>query len=203
MKLNWAERWVVNNPSRVFQQGIELRWLHKRMPLRPGAVVLEVGCGRGAGADLILKRFQLDAIYAMDLDLEMIGKAEKYLPSHQRKRVLMHTADVTHLPYRSEFFDAIFGFGVLHHVPDWRRGLAEIVRVLKTGGVYFIEELYPTLYQNFITKHILLHPEQDRFTSSELRAALQAQRLSIEAALEVKIAGILAVTVKKKPSKPS
>jgi ubiquinone/menaquinone biosynthesis C-methylase UbiE len=196
MKLNWAERWVVNNPSRVFQQGIELRWLHKRMPLNPGALVLEVGCGRGAGAGLILKEFQLDAIHAMDLDLEMIRKADGYLPSRQRKRVFMHTADVVHLPYQRELFDAVFGFGVLHHVPDWRRGLGEIARVLKTGGVYFVEELYPTLYQNFITKHILLHPEQDRFTSGDLNAALQAQRLSIEAVMEIKTVGILAVTVK-------
>jgi ubiquinone/menaquinone biosynthesis C-methylase UbiE len=196
MKLNWAERWVVNNPSRVFQQGIELRWLHKRKALKPGAVVLEVGCGRGAGADLILKEFQLDAIHAMDLDLEMIRKAEKYLPSRQRKRVFMNTGDVTHLPYQSEFFDAVFGFGVLHHVLDWRRGLAEISRVLKTGGIYFMEELYPTLYQNFITRHILLHPEQDRFTSSDLKTALEAQRLSITAAQEFKVVGILAVAVK-------
>ena len=27
MKLNWAERWVVNNPVRVFQQQIEIKWL--------------------------------------------------------------------------------------------------------------------------------------------------------------------------------
>jgi ubiquinone/menaquinone biosynthesis C-methylase UbiE len=198
MKLNWAERWVVNNPSRVFQQGIELRWLHRRMPLKPGALVLEVGCGRCAGAGLILKEFQLDEVYAMDLDLEMIRKAEEYLPSRQRKRVFMHTADVTHLPYQSGFFDAVFGFGVLHHVPDWQCGLSEIARVLKSGGVYFMEELYPTLYQNFITKHILLHPEHDRFTSSDLKAALQAQGLSIEAVVEVKAVGILAVVVKKR-----
>jgi ubiquinone/menaquinone biosynthesis C-methylase UbiE len=196
MKLNWAERWVVNNPSRVLQQGMELRWLHRRMSLKPGALVLEVGCGRGAGADLILKKFQLETIHAMDLDLEMIRKAGKYLPSNQRKRVFMNTADVMHLPYRSEFFDAVFGFGVLHHVPDWRRGLAEIARVLKTGGVYIMEELYPTLYQNFITRHILLHPEQDRFSSSDLKTALETQHLSIEAILEVKVVGILAVVVK-------
>lgn len=196
MKLNWAERWVVNNPSRVFQQKIEIRWLHKRMPLEGRTAVLEVGCGRGAGAGLILKEFHLDAIYAMDLDLEMIRKAEKYLPSHQRKRIFVHVADVTHLPFQDGRFDALFGFGVLHHVPDWRHGLAEISRVLRTGGIYFMEELYPTLYQNFLTRHILLHPEHDRFTSSDLKAALEASCLSIEASLELKLVGILAVLKK-------
>ena len=92
----------------------------------------------------------------------MIARAEKYLSPHHKERIFMHTADVAQLPYGDEVFDAVFGFGVLHHVPDWRRGLTELARVLKTGGSYYMEELYPTLYQNFITRHILLHPEEDR-----------------------------------------
>ncbi|MGV8074081.1 MAG: hypothetical protein AB2L11_05960 [Syntrophobacteraceae bacterium] len=58
MKFNWAERWVVNNPSRVFQQGFEIRWMKKVWPLRPDSTVIEIGCGRGAGAGLILDEFQ-------------------------------------------------------------------------------------------------------------------------------------------------
>ena len=57
MKLNWAERWVVNNPTRVFQQHLEIKWLQQMMPLKAGTTVLEVGCGRGAGARLIQKAF--------------------------------------------------------------------------------------------------------------------------------------------------
>jgi ubiquinone/menaquinone biosynthesis C-methylase UbiE len=196
MKLNWAERWVVNNPSRVFQQQMEIRWLHRRMPLRPGAIVLEVGCGRGAGAGLVLKEFQPDAIHAMDLDLEMIRKAGKYLPPHQRKPVFTYTGDLTHLPHQNEVFDAVFGFGVLHHVPDWRHALAEITRVLKIGGTYFLEEIYPFVYQNFITRHILLHPQENRFFSTDLKEALKAANLSIQDVLECTYLGILAVLIK-------
>ena len=196
MKLNWAERLVVNNPGRVFEQRTEIRWLQKRRPLPPGALVLEVGCGRGAGAGLILEGFQPAAVHAMDLDWEMIKRAKKYLSSGQRERIFMHTADVARLPYRDEVFDAVFGFGVLHHVPDWQSGLAELARVLKTGGCYYLEELYPTLYQNFITRHILLHPEKNRFTSSDLKAALSAAHLSLAGALEFRPVGILAILVK-------
>ena len=196
MKLNWAERLVVNNPGRVFEQRAEIRWLQRRLPLKPGALVLEVGCGRGAGAGLILKEFEPAAIYAMDLDVEMIKRAEKYLSSSQKECIFMQTADVAQLPYRDEVFDAVFGFGVLHHVPDWRRGLAELARVLKTGGHYYMEELYPALYQNFITRHILLHPEENRFTSSDLKGILNTVHLSITEAFECKAIGILATLVK-------
>lgn len=196
MKLNWAERWVVNNPSRVVEQGFEIRWMKRRMPLEAGATILEIGCGRGAGASLILQNFQPALIHAMDLDIEMLRKAARYLGPAERRRIYLYTADATHLPYRNGTLDAVFGFGVLHHVPDWRNALSEIARVLKPGGVYFLEELYPTLYQNFITKHILLHPTEDRFRSKGLKAALETIGFSIQDALELKAIGILAVLIK-------
>lgn len=196
MKLNWAERWVVNNPSRVFQQRLEIGWLQRRLPLAAEAAVLEAGCGRGAGADLILKRFQVERICAMDLDPEMIRRIRGYLPRDHRERVVAYAGDLTHLPHPDESFDAVFGFGVLHHVPDWRRALAEVARVLKVGGIYFLEEIYPTVYQNFVTRHILLHPTHDRFASADLKEALSRTQLSLRHALECQLVGILAVLVK-------
>ena len=50
MKLNWAERWVVNNPVRVFEQRMLVQRLKGMRDLEPGAVIVEIGCGRGAGA---------------------------------------------------------------------------------------------------------------------------------------------------------
>jgi ubiquinone/menaquinone biosynthesis C-methylase UbiE len=94
-------------------------------------------------------------------------------------------------------FDAVFGFGVLHHVPDWKGGLAEIVRVLKKGGCYFFEELYPALYQNVITRHILLHPAENRFKSQDWKNALQEMKLQEQKSVELKKLGILGVAIKE------
>ena len=58
MKLNWAERLIVNNPVRVMIQRQIVRWIGQTVAPDPGATVLEVGCGRGAGACLILENFQ-------------------------------------------------------------------------------------------------------------------------------------------------
>ncbi len=93
--------------------------------------------------------------------------------------------------------DAVFGFGFLHHVPDWRAALAQIARVLKVGGIYYMEELYPGLYQNFLTRHILLHPRKDRFLSRDLKTALHQQNLILKGTLEASRFGILGVAVKK------
>jgi len=196
MKLNWAERCVVNNPLRVFQQHLEIKWLRQKMPLKAGATILEVGCGRGAGAKLIFKAFRPSRLHILDLDIKMVQGAKTYLSRAIKNTVNLYVGDSIDLPFKSDTLDALFGFGFLHHVPDWRRALSEIARVLKAGGVYYIEELYPSLYQNVITKRILLHPEHDRFVSSDLRTALDEVGLHLEDAFELKKMGILAVATK-------
>jgi len=196
MKLNWAERWVVNNPVRILQQQIEIVWFKKKMLLKEDALVLEVGCGRGAGARLILREFQPLEICCLDIDIQMIKQARAYLSSKERERISLNTGDSAHLPYKDGVMDAVFGFGVLHHVPDWRGALMEISRVIKPRGVYFMEELYPALYQNIVTKQILLHPRKNRFLSHDLRNAVQESKLTLEYAVENKRVGILGIAVK-------
>ena len=196
MKLNWAERWVVNNPVRVFQQHIEVKWLRQMMPLKTGAIILEVGCGRGAGARLIHKVFKPSQLHILDLDIKMIQEAKTYLSGSTTDIMTMYVGDSIDLPFESDALDALFGFGFLHHVPNWRRALSEIARVLKSGGVYYMEELYPSLYQNVITKRILLHPEHDRFTSKDLRVELDSAGLNLKNSFELKKMGILGVAVK-------
>jgi ubiquinone/menaquinone biosynthesis C-methylase UbiE len=197
MKLNWAERWVVNNPTRVIQQRIEINTFYRMLPIKAGARVLEIGCGRAVGAALINEKFQPAIVHAMDLDFEMIKKAQKRLKNKNRAHTGFYVGDVLHLPHKDAMFDAVFGFGVLHHVPDWRGGLTEIARVLKKGGCYFFEELYPSLYQNFITKHILLHPAENRFKSKDWKDALQEMKLVVQKTIEHKKLGILGVAIKE------
>ena len=187
---------MVNNPLRVFQQKIEIKWLRGMMPLKPGANILEVGCGRGAGANLIFKNFKPSQLHILDLDSKMIQKAGSHLSPASKDAVNMYVGDAVDLPFKTGSLDAVFGFGFLHHVPDWRQGLSEIARVLKLGGVYYIEELYPSLYQNVITKRILLHPEHDRFTSDDLRKALDEAHLRLADAFELRKMGILGVATK-------
>jgi ubiquinone/menaquinone biosynthesis C-methylase UbiE len=196
MKLNWAERWVVNNPLRVVEQRIELRKLSRMKPLEPGFTALEIGCGRGMGAGLILDVFRPSLLYATDLDVAMLKKADKYISPDKREHIVLVAADGFRLPFRTGSLDAVFDFGVLHHIPDWRSALGEVARVLKMQGAFLFEELYPALYQNFVTKHILLHPKEDRFHSQDLINALDAAGLPLYRHGEYKGFGILGVALR-------
>jgi len=166
------------------------------MPLKQGANILEVGCGRGAGANLIFNNFHPSRLHILDLDLKMIQKARTHLSLASKEAVNMYVGDAVDLPFKTGSLDAVFGFGFLHHVPDWRQGLSEIARVLKPAGLYYIEELYPSLYQNVITKRILLHPEHDRFSSNDFRMALDEAHLRLADSFELRKMGILGVATK-------
>ena len=199
MKLNWVERWFVNSPVRFFLQNIVIKRFKAMMPPAPGAIVLEIGCGRGAGAKLILKESQPSQLHILDLDVGAAQSAKTFLSTVPFEKLGIYAADSVYLPFKTGSVDVVFGFGFLHHVPEWRRALSEVARVLKPNGIYYIEEFYPELYQNCITRRLLLHPEHDRFGSHDLREELDKVNLRLGNVFELRKMGILGVAVKLDP----
>jgi ubiquinone/menaquinone biosynthesis C-methylase UbiE len=196
MKLNSIERLVVNNPLRRAGQFLEMQWFSRRLPVSPGARILEIGCGRGAGGQLIIEKFSPDLLCLMDLDIQMVSKARNFLSAIKVNNISYLNAGATFLPFNSHTFDAIFGFGFLHHVLEWQHSITEIARVLRPGGTYYMEELYPEIYQNMVTRHLLVHPETNRFDSLDLINAIKNEGLDIAHKLEIKKVGILAIIKK-------
>jgi ubiquinone/menaquinone biosynthesis C-methylase UbiE len=95
--------------------------------------VLEIGCGSGAMAGEMLRRFPAVRVTATDYDRSMVCAAvERLTPFGNRAAVLR--ADATALPFRDETFDGVVTFIMLHHVIDWEGALREAARVLRPGG---------------------------------------------------------------------
>jgi ubiquinone/menaquinone biosynthesis C-methylase UbiE len=196
MKLNRVERWFVFSPVRRLMQYFVVQWFRRAAPGGSFDQVLEIGCGGGTGAAMIATNFTPRRLHLMDIDPAMVARALTALAQRPPETVAVYVADATFLPFREASMDAVFGFGFLHHVPAWRASLREIVRVLKPGGVYYMEEFYPSLYQNLITRRILVHPDQDRFTSLELKEAFADSGLRLQQTFELKRFGILGIGVK-------
>jgi ubiquinone/menaquinone biosynthesis C-methylase UbiE len=96
--------------------------------LKPGHLVLEIGCGTGYFTVEILKSGS--EVKAIDISPELLALARKELAG---ARVTFHEEDAHNLSFPDDYFDRIIGSSVLHHL-DIQKALSEIFRVLKPGG---------------------------------------------------------------------
>ncbi len=174
MKTNWVERLWIDGPWRIPFQVHEIRYFKNLCGIAPRARILEIGCGRGAGARMIRREYAPRRIDAIDIDPDMIRRAERHPGAAGDDSIHFQVADAQHLPFADRSMDAVFNFGIIHHLEDWRQGIREIARVLKPGGLFFFEEIFPALYAGFILRWVLVHPREDRFDGPQYRGELEA-----------------------------
>jgi len=101
------------------------------------ARVLELGCGAGSlwtacperipsGWSITLSDLSNGMLDAAWRNLVVIGRGFKF-----------EQIDAQSVPYPDETFDAVIANHMLYHVPDRKKALSEIKRVLKTDGRFF------------------------------------------------------------------
>lgn len=190
MKLNGLERAMMNNPVRAFlQRRYELPLL-ERLGGRPaGARVLEVGCGRGVGTELIFEAWGAGEVHAFDLDPEMVALARRRLARYGGERLRLWAGDVTAIDAADESFDAVVDFGILHHVPRWQAAVAEIARVLRPGGKFYFEEVSRRALDRRAYRALFAHPQENRFTREEFTGELERRGISVEGNVVERIFG--------------
>lgn len=96
-----------------------------------GARVLEIGVGAGSDYASWL-RAGAKAV-GIDLTQAAVALTREHAEVEGLTPVLART-DCERLPFRSQTFDTVYSYGVIHHSPDTRAAVAEIHRVLKPGG---------------------------------------------------------------------
>ncbi len=180
MKLNRVEKALMNNPLRASLQRLYEAPLLERLGGRvEGMRVLEVGCGRGVGTEIIFERFGAGEVSAFDLDPDMVERARRRLSRYSSDRLKLADGDVTSIMAEDSSFDAVFDFGIIHHVPDWQRALSEVRRVLKPGGLFFFEEVTSLALSRWFYRTFLEHPTQNRFSGDEFVAELERQGIEV------------------------
>ena len=194
MLMNRVETIVVNSGARRALQ----RWYETPALLRlggqlaPGARVLELGCGAGYGTELILERFGADRVDAVDLDPAMVDRARRRLARHG-ERVRLATGDVTDLRRTLDAadgsYDAVFDFGILHHVEDWQAAVLDVARVLRPGGRFYFDEVTADALATRGYRWLFDHPTQNRFTATEFVAELERQSLAVGRRWRTRIRG--------------
>ena len=125
---------------------------YDRLGVRPGARLLDLGCGAGRhafgalarGADVIA--FDLDLASLKDAAALIEGlAAEGQLPDDTAGQPVNGSA--LQLPFPDASFDHVIAAEVLEHIPADRTALSELIRVLRPGGTIAVTvpRWYPEL----------------------------------------------------------
>ena len=110
----------------------------KRLCVKPGAKILDIGCGAGRHT---CEAFRFEGVVAVGADLSFNDVSEARGKLHFHEQVGEHgggvwalsVADVNNLPFKENAFDLVICSEVLEHIPDHKKAVSEIMRVLKPG----------------------------------------------------------------------
>jgi len=198
--MNRAETMLMNNPARAWLQRVYEVPLLERLGARlGGSEVVEIGCGRGVGTELLLQRMGAAHVSALDLDPAMVDRARRRLTRHGA-RVDVQVGDACDLPFADASADAVVDFGVIHHVPAWRDAIAEAARVLRPGGQLVFEEVTRHALQRWSYRTFLEHPKHDRFSPREFVAELVAHGFTLPQPTVTRFFGDFVIGVAVKPA---
>lgn len=126
--MEWLFKIFSEDENTVRGQMIQL------LEVESGSCVLEVGCGTGSDSIRIIQRIKSKGkLYVQDLSAEMLEIAKSKLASSQTP-VEYFLSNASYLPFADRIFDAVFHFGGFNTFGDKDKALAEMTRVVRTGG---------------------------------------------------------------------
>ena len=128
------------------EEAAEFRWHSKER-------VLEVGVG--LGTDLISYAKHGSLVYGIDLGVDQIEYTKKNFKVSGQTFKQLRQGNAENLPFKNDFFDLVYSFGVLHHTPNTERALREVHRVLKKDGQAIVM-LYARGWKHYV-KRCLIH----------------------------------------------
>jgi len=97
------------------------------------SAVLEVGCGPGYGTNYLSNHVK--HIIGLDIDKNVIQYASDKYSSENCSFKFYNGLKI---PYDDNTYNAVVSFQVIEHLQDDINYLAEIRRILKTGGIYIL-----------------------------------------------------------------
>ena len=113
---------------------------YRRLGVRPGDRLLDLGCGFGRhayqaarlGAEVVALDAGADELRTV---LDTFGAmAEAGEIDIDKARVGAVRGDAVRLPFPDDFFDRVIASEVLEHIPEDEAAMAELTRVLRPGG---------------------------------------------------------------------
>ncbi len=126
-----------------------LDWLLRHLP-RPvlGMRVVDLGCGGGLLAVPLAERGA--RLIGLDLSRPSLRAAHARAPTG----VDFACADVLRVPLADAVADLVLLADVVEHVPQWPRAVAQAARLLRPGGVLYVNTINRTRRARYLAVHL-------------------------------------------------
>ena len=133
----WAGGYRTRDNEAFFERAFDFITAELEAPA--GATFLDAGCGSCAHTVRLARRgFNVRAVDFSESALEMARAHLK--EAGLGGRIALQREDLTRLSFPDASFDYVLCWGVLMHVPDVGRAVAELSRVLRPGGTLVVSE---------------------------------------------------------------
>lgn len=104
--------------------------------------VLDVGTGTARIPIELAGRSEHARITAVDLAAHMLELGARNVErAGHGDRIALELIDAKGLPYDDGRFDVVMSNSIVHHIPEPRGVLAEMLRVVRPGGLLFVRDL--------------------------------------------------------------
>lgn len=165
-----------------------LRFWQSRSELRespaPQFSVLDVGTGTAQIPIELCARSHEFHVSAVDLAAHMLELGRQNVArAGLQSAIRLEQVDAKGLPYPDSSFDAVISNSIVHHIPEPRLTVAEMLRVLRPGGALFVRDLFrppdaATLSHLVETYAAAANPHQRQMFADSLHAALTVEEVA-------------------------
>jgi ubiquinone/menaquinone biosynthesis C-methylase UbiE len=120
----------------------------ERLRLKPGSVILDVGCGSGASAIPAGKVVGPHGrVIGVDLADRLLAMARAKANAQKLQNIEFRQADMEALGYPDESFDAVICVFAIFFVPDMVKQVRELWRMVRGGGQLAITTWGPRMFE--------------------------------------------------------
>ena len=163
--VNWGIKWLLDHHTAKEQ---ERRRMVDDLNLKPGDIVLDLGCGPGLWTSLLAEKVKLNGrIVGLDSDADFISYASEKLAIDQSEGIIeFHEGDFRSVPFEDESFDLVLFGNCFAYVTDHQKVLEEQKRVTRKGGRIAVKDFQGSV--------LVVHPIEPLLTLKVVTAAAQA-----------------------------